>query len=172
MEHSIPLPMSMPSSLGEQAVIAPSPLPMTVVQKLEAILKRLTANKRLENIMSIYVEVRSSNVKASLQALNLDYLEISVAEFNDVQSMGGYIAQWGKHLEFAVKHLFEAEYKLCNDVFERYGLDVWKGCFAKIAAQAGIMAFLQFGKTVMESRKDPIKLLKLLDISDMLLKEI
>ncbi|GFS41989.1 exocyst subunit exo70 family protein G1 [Actinidia rufa] len=102
--------------------------------------------------------------RASLQALNLDYLEISVSEFNDVQSIEGYIAQWGKHLEFAVKHLFEAEYKLCNDVFERLGLDVWMGCFAKIAAQAGILAFLQFGKTVTESKKDPIKLLKLLDI--------
>lgn len=160
-ENSIPLPMS---SVDDQACIAPSPLPVAVIQKLQAILGRLIANKRLDNCISIYVEVRSSNVRASLQALNLDYLEISVSEFNDVQSIEGYIAQWGKHLEFAVKHLFEAEYKLCIDVFERIGLDVWMGCFAKIAAQAGILAFLQFGKTVTESKKDPIKLLKLLDI--------
>ncbi|KDP33456.1 hypothetical protein JCGZ_07027 [Jatropha curcas] len=163
-EHSVPLPMSSPSSLGQQAVIAPSPLPVTVIQKLQAILGRLIANNRLEKCISIYVEVRGSNVRASLQALDLDYLEISIAEFNDVQSIEGYIAQWGRHLEFAVKHLFEAEYKLCNDVFERIGLDVWMGCFAKIAAQAGILAFLQFGKTVTDSKKDPIKLLKLLDI--------
>ncbi|KAI5354745.1 hypothetical protein PRUPE_1G459300 [Prunus persica] len=164
MEHSVPLPMSSSSSLGEQACIAPSPLPVLVIQKLQAIIGRSIANNRLEKFISIYIEVRSSNVRASLQALNLDYLEISIAEFNDVQSIEGYIAQWGKHLEFAVKHLFEAEYKLCNDVFERIGLDVWMGCFAKIAAQAGILAFLQFGKTVTESKKDPIKLLKLLDI--------
>lgn len=163
-EHSVPLPMSSSSSLGEQACIAPSPLPVMVIQKLQAIIGRLIANNRLEKCISIYVEVRSSNVRASLQALKLDYLEISIAEFNDVQSIEGYIAQWGKHLEFAVKHLFEAEYKLCNDVFERIGLDVWMGCFAKIAAQAGILAFLQFGKTVTDSKKDPIKLLKLLDI--------
>ncbi|KAK9983960.1 hypothetical protein SO802_033485 [Lithocarpus litseifolius] len=163
-EHSNPLPMSSSSSLGEQACIAPSPLPVSVIQKLQAILGRLMANKRLDKCISIYVEVRSSNVRASLQALNLDYLEISVSEFNDVTSIEGYIAQWGKHLEFAVKHLFEAEYNLCIDVFERMGLDVWMGCFAKIAAQAGILAFLQFGKTVTESRKDPNKLLKLLDI--------
>lgn len=163
-EHSVPLPMSSPSSLGEQAVIAPSPLPVSVIQKLQAILGRLIANDRIEKCIMIYVEVRGSNVRASLQALDLDYLEISVTEFNDVQSIEGYIAKWGKHLEFAVKHLFEAEYKLCNEVFERIGLDVWMGCFAKIAAQAGILAFLQFGKTVTESKKDPIKLLKLLDI--------
>ncbi|KAE8710509.1 WRKY protein isoform 1 [Hibiscus syriacus] len=141
-EHSVPLPMSSPS-LGEQACIAPSPLPVTVIQKLQAILGRLIANNRLEKCITIYVEVRSSNVRASLKALDLDYLEISVSEFNDVQSIEGYIGQWGKHLEFAVKHLLEAEFKLCNDVFERIGLDVWMGCFAKIAAQAGILAFLQ-----------------------------
>ncbi|KAL0324013.1 UNVERIFIED_CONTAM: hypothetical protein Scaly_2368400 [Sesamum calycinum] len=164
MENSVPLPMSSPTLPGEQACIAPSPLPVAVIHKLQAILGRLAANERLEKCISIYIEVRSSNVRASLQALNLDYLEISVSEFNDVASIEVYIAQWGKHLEFAVKHLFEAEYKLCNDVFERMGLDVWKSCFAKIAAQAGILAFLQFGKTVTESKKDPIKLLKLLDI--------
>lgn len=161
-EHSVPLPMS--SSSGEQACIAPSPLPVAVIQKLQAILWRLIANDRLEKCISIYVEVRSLNVRASLKALNLDYLDMSISEFNDVQSIEGYIAQWGKHLEFAVKHLFEAEYKLCNDVFERIGVDVFMGCFSKIAAQAGILAFLQFGKTVTESKKDPIKLLKLLDI--------
>ncbi|XP_044470988.1 exocyst complex component EXO70A1-like [Mangifera indica] len=163
-EHTEPLPMSSPSALGEQACIAPSPLPVTVIQKLQAILGRLIVNNRLEECISIYVDVRGSNVRASLQALNLDYLEISTSEFSDVQSIEGYIAQWGRHLEFAVKHLFEAEFKLCNDVFERIGLDVWMGCFAKIAAQAGMLAFLQFGKTVTESKKDPIKLLKLLDI--------
>ncbi|KAL5852989.1 hypothetical protein ACOSQ3_008107 [Xanthoceras sorbifolium] len=163
-EHSVPLPMSTPPALGEQACIAPSPLPVAVIHKLQAILGRLIANNRLEKCISIYVEVRSSNVRASLQALDLDYLEISISEFNDVQSIEGYIARWGRHLEFAVKHLFEAEYKLCIDVFEKIGLDVWMGCFAKIAAQAGILAFLQFGKTVTASKKDPIKLLKLLDI--------
>ncbi|CAI9103683.1 OLC1v1002214C1 [Oldenlandia corymbosa var. corymbosa] len=163
-ENSVPLPMSSSPLPGEQACIAPSPLPVAVIQKLQAILGRLIVNNRLEKCISIYIEVRSLNVRASLRALNLDYLEISVSEFNDVLSIEGHIAQWGKHLEFAVKHLFEAEYKLCNDVFERLGLDVWMRCFAKIAAQAGILAFLQFGKTVTESKKDPIKLLKLLDI--------
>ncbi|KAF8110853.1 hypothetical protein N665_0078s0047 [Sinapis alba] len=164
-DNSVPLPMASPSSsLGDQPCIAPSQLPVTVIHKLQAILGRLRANNRLDKCISIYVEVRSLNVRASLQALDLDYLDISVTEFNDVQSIEGYIAQWGNHLEFAVKHLFEAEFKLCNDVFERFGSNVWMDCFSKIAAQAGMLAFLHFGKTVTDSKKDPIKLLKLLDI--------
>ncbi|KAL2514489.1 exocyst subunit exo70 family protein G1 [Forsythia ovata] len=134
------------------------------LRQLEVGEERVVLMTGFSRCLSIYIEVRSSNVRASLQALNLDYLEISVSEFNDVASIEGYIAKWGKHLEFAVKHLLEAEYKLCNDVFERMGLDVWKSCFADIAAQAGILAFLQFGKTITESKKDPIKLLKLLEI--------
>ncbi|KAK1430765.1 hypothetical protein QVD17_13755 [Tagetes erecta] len=163
-DNSIPLPMSSSPLKDEQACISPSPLPVPVIKKLQEIISGLIANNRLEKCKSIYVDVRSSIVRASLRALNLDYLEISVSEFNNVQNIEGYIANWSKHLEFAVKHLFEAEYKLCNDVFEKLGLDVWRGCFANIAAQAGMLAFLQFGKTVTESKKDPIKLLKLLDI--------
>ncbi|GKD91462.1 exocyst complex component EXO70A1, partial [Tanacetum coccineum] len=163
-ENSVPLPMSSSPVKDEQQCISPSQLPVPVIKKLQAILNSLIANNRLEKCKSIYVEVRSSIVRASLRALNLDYLEISVSEFNDVQSIEGYISKWSKHLEFAVKHLFEAEYKLCNDVFESLGVKVWRDCFANIAAQAGMLAFLQFGKTVTESKKDPIKLLKLLDI--------
>ncbi|KAJ0458235.1 putative exocyst complex component Exo70, cullin repeat-like-containing domain superfamily [Helianthus annuus] len=163
-ENSIPLPMSSSPLKDEQACISPSPLPVPVIKKLQEIIGGLIANNRLEKCKSVYVDVRSSIVRASLRALNLDYLEISVSEFNNVQNIEGYIANWSKHLEFAVKHLFEAEYKLCNDVFEKLGLYVWRGCFANIAAQAGMLAFLQFGKTLTESKKDPIKLLKLLDI--------
>uniref|UniRef100_A0A1D1XLR4 Exocyst subunit Exo70 family protein n=1 Tax=Anthurium amnicola TaxID=1678845 RepID=A0A1D1XLR4_9ARAE len=177
-DNSVPLPMapqppSPPSTPPEAAtgetqkpqVIAPSPLPVPVIQKLVVVLERLSANGRLERCIKAYIDVRSSNVRASLEALDLDYLEISTSEFNDVQSIESHISQWGKHVEFAVKHLFEAEYNLCCDVFERLGPpEVWMGCFAEIASQAGMLAFLKFGRTVTESKKDPIKLLKLLDI--------
>lgn len=164
-ENSVPLPM--PSSAADdqqQPCIAPSPLPRPVLQKIQLIIDRLTANNRLERCISIYVDVRSSNLKASLRELNLDYLEISISEFDNAQSIEGYIAKWGKHLEFSVKHLFEAEFELCNDVFEKLGNEVSMECFSKVANESGILSFLQFGMTVTESKKDPIKLLKLLDI--------
>ncbi|CAN6451053.1 unnamed protein product [Victoria cruziana] len=159
-----PLQMQQPADENETPCIAPSPLPGVVVQKLQAVLDRLIANGRLDRCIAIYTEVRSANARASLRSLNLDYLEISIDEFNGVQSIEGYIAQWGRHLEFAVKHLFELEYKLCGEVLERIGTDGWTECFAKIAEQAGMLDFLRFGKTVTESKKDPIKLVKMLDI--------
>ncbi|KAI3752037.1 hypothetical protein L2E82_23139 [Cichorium intybus] len=80
-ENSVPLPMSSSPLKNEQPYIAPSPLPVPIIQKRQEILGTLIANNRLEKCKSIYVDVLSENVRASLQALNLDYLEISVSEF-------------------------------------------------------------------------------------------
>ncbi|XP_059641323.1 exocyst complex component EXO70A1-like [Cornus florida] len=165
MENSFPLPMASSSvSVGEQACIASLPFPVPVIQKLQAIIEKLTTSNRLEKCISMYVEVRSLNARATLQALDLDYREISLSEFDSVQSVEGYIDQWCKHLEFAVKHVFELEYKLCENVFEKVGSDVWMGCFAKVTVQSGLHDFIKFGNTITKGKKDAIKLLKLLDI--------
>ncbi|XP_073011217.1 exocyst complex component EXO70A1 [Typha latifolia] len=164
-DHSTPLPMQSDSDV---VAIAPSPLPVAVVHKLLAILDRMAANDRLDRCVAAYVDVRVSNVHASLGALGLDYLE---EVCDDAQRLGPYVERWGRHLEFAVKHLFEAEYKLCLEVFERVGpAETGAACFAEVAAQAGILAFLRFGRTVADAKKDPIKLLRLLDIFNSLNK--
>jgi exocyst complex protein 7 len=64
----------------------------------------------------------------------------------------------------AVKQVFETEYKLCSDVFEKNGPEVWMDCFAKIVTQSGILSFLRFGKKITGCKNDPVKLMKLLDI--------
>ena len=159
-ENGVPLPIISSSS----SIVAPSSLPVFVIQKLQAIIERLSANNRLENCISTYIDIRSSNVTACLEALGLDYLEISIFEFDNFQNMESSIDLWSKHLEYAVKNLLELEYQLCNDVFEKIGLDISMDCFARIAIQSGFLAFIQFGNTVTESKKDAVKLFKLLKI--------
>ncbi|KAF9676465.1 hypothetical protein SADUNF_Sadunf08G0004800 [Salix dunnii] len=152
------------SSVGDQASISPSPLPVAVVQKLQAIIGRLSSDERLEKCMSTYVEIRSLYTRRSFQALDLNYLDLSISEFDDVQDVDCYIDKWCKHFQMAIKLVFEIEYKLCSDVFEKYEPDVWMDCFAKIAIQSGILSFLHFGKKITECKDVPIKILKLLDI--------
>ncbi|XP_019193290.1 PREDICTED: exocyst complex component EXO70A1-like [Ipomoea nil] len=143
----------------------PLPLPQPVLEKVQAIVERLGANDHLENCISVYVEVRSSNVRETLQALDLDYLEISLTELDSLQSLEDCIDQWGRHLEFAVKYVLEVEHRLCFEVFRKVGSDTtWMDCFAKIAVQSGIQNFFKFGNSVARSKKEAIKLLKLLDI--------
>ncbi|XP_050101892.1 exocyst complex component EXO70A1-like [Malus sylvestris] len=142
--------------------IASSPLLVPVVQKLQAIVERLNAADRLEKCILLYAEARSLNARRSLQALDLDYLEIEVSEFDDLQSIDS--DQWSEHLELVVKHFLELEYKLCNNVFEKTGLDAWKRCIARFTREFRLVSFLQFGRSVTKIKKGPLKLLKLLDI--------
>lgn len=164
-DHSVSLHLAPPLLTGEnQGFIGFSLLPESVVQELQLILTRLKANNRIENCISIYIEVRSLNAELSLRTLGLDYLETSVDDLSNMQSIEDHINRWSKHLELAVKHLCEPEFKLCNDIFEKIESEVGTRCFAEIASQSGFISLLQFGRKVAQTKKDPIKLLNLLDI--------
>ncbi|OMO65529.1 Exocyst complex protein Exo70 [Corchorus olitorius] len=135
-----------------------------ILQKLQAIVERLNASNRLKNCMSIFVEVRSLSARKRLQALDLDYLEKSIMEFDDLQEMESCIDEWSKHMEFIVKNVLENEHRLCKEVFGSVGSSVWMGCYAKIASQSGILSLLQFAMSIADSTKCPNKLLNLLQI--------
>ncbi|XP_023547800.1 exocyst complex component EXO70B1-like [Cucurbita pepo subsp. pepo] len=164
-DHSVSLHLAPALLTSEnQDFIGFSLLPESIVQKLQLILTKLKANDQIENCISIYIEIRSSNAELSLRTLGLDYLETSVDELSNMQSIEDHINRWSKHLELAVKHLYEPECKLCNDIFEKIEPEVRTKCFAKIASQSGFLPLLQFGRKVTQTKKDPIKLLNLLDI--------
>lgn len=163
VEHSTPLAMKSP----DPASIAPPRIPASVVRRLSLILDRLAANGRLDICSTTYADARGETVSASLRALGLDYLRETTTE--DAQALSPSVDLWGRHLEFAVHHLLEAERKLCVAVFEKRP-EAASPCFAEIAARAGILDFLKFGRAVADARKDPIKLLRLLDVFDSLNK--
>lgn len=159
--NSVPLPLS---SLASSSPIGLQALPASVTGNLQAIIERFNANGRLDNCKSIYVQVRGLNTRRSLQALDLSYLEISPAKFEEVESIESHIEQWGRNLELLVKSLLEMEYRFSSKIFEKISAEAWMECFAKIAIESGILSFLRFGRDVTESKTDPIKLLNLLDI--------
>ncbi|OIW17229.1 hypothetical protein TanjilG_02518 [Lupinus angustifolius] len=147
--------LSLASSVGHQ------PFPDSVVVKLQTIVERLNANDRLDKCKSMYVEVRGTNAQTSIKTLDFSYLEILIAELDNIPS---YIDQWGLHLELVVKNVVKFEYKLCSKVFEKIGKEECIECFAKIAIESGILSLLQFGRNVCNSKNNPNKLLKLLHI--------
>ncbi|KAJ8447564.1 hypothetical protein Cgig2_031177 [Carnegiea gigantea] len=138
------------------------------VPELHAIIERLKANDRMENCITIYSDIRSSNARAALQRLNLSYLEIEISESDSVQKFEDHIVQWGNHVEFALKNVLHAEYDLCKSILEKHGADVPLSCFARITAQSGFLAILEFGDKITKAKKDAIKLLKLLDMFQVL----
>ena len=109
-----------------------------VVQKLQAVIERLSANKWLEICVSTYIDVPSSNVRECLELLGLDYLEMSVFQFDNLQET--------------------------DEVFKNNGSNVSVDCFVRIATESGFLDFIRFGNTVAERKKDAVKLFKLLKI--------
>ncbi|KAL1827852.1 hypothetical protein DCAR_0207050 [Daucus carota subsp. sativus] len=148
--------------------------PVPVVEKLQLILERLTANNQLDRCVSIYTEVRAFNLQATVQALDFGYLETtSLSEFDSLQSVESCIEKWSDDLEFVVKHLLELEYRASNAVFNREvdGLDVANECFAKTVMKCGLLQrFIKFANTITRGKKEAVKLLKLLDIFESLNK--
>ncbi|KAJ1260659.1 hypothetical protein BS78_10G250000 [Paspalum vaginatum] len=164
-DNSAPLAMADPGGGGSApAPPAPARIPAPAVRKLALILDRLAAHGRLDRCAAAYADARGQTVSASLRALGLEYLgEAS----EDAQALSPGVERWGRHLEFAVHHLLEAERRLCVAVFERRPDDA-APCFAEVAARAGVLDFIRFGRAVADARKDPIKLLRLLDVFDAL----
>ncbi|MBA0594765.1 exocyst complex component EXO70A1 [Gossypium raimondii] len=169
-ESNAPLGFTNSSSpwTAEQAYNAALPLPGPILRKLQAIVEKLNTGNRTNSCISVFIEVRSLNAKNSLRALDLDYLENAVEEYDDVQDMEGCIHEWSKHMEFIVKCVLESEHMLCKEVFGSLASGAWTGCFAKIAVESGILLFLRFGMSIAESKKSPIKLLHLLIIFSVL----
>ncbi|KAL9169584.1 hypothetical protein ABFS82_04G088400 [Erythranthe guttata] len=134
------------------------------IQEMQDIVEVLAANNRLEKSVSIYADNRIENFRLTLQALDLDYLNIKLSETDSVETVDSYIDEWGKHMEFAVRHLLRKEYNLCSEVYRKFGSDVSMNCFAKIAGECGFTYILDFGSRVCRCKKEAIKLLSLLRV--------
>lgn len=134
------------------------------VQELRGITEVMAANNRLDRCVRVHAESRIAKARASLQSLNLEYLDIRLSEIDSVQSVEVYINQWDKHMEFAVRNVLQKEYKLCSEVYQEFGSNVWMDCFAKIARECGFLEIFDFGTSVCKCKKEAIKLLSLLKL--------
>lgn len=134
------------------------------VQELQGITEVMAANNRLDQCVRIHAESRIAKARATLQSLNLDYLDIRLSEIDSVQSVEVYINQWDKHMEFVVRNVLHKEYMLCSEVYQKFGPNVWMHCFAKIATDCGFLDIFDFGSTVCKCKKEAIKLLSLLKV--------
>ncbi|KFK35832.1 hypothetical protein AALP_AA4G042900 [Arabis alpina] len=91
---------------------------------------------------------------------NLEREFEQILEEEEVLSEGD-IDQWKLHMEIAVKDIYEVESKLCFEVFEDENVRL--RCFGGIASNSGIIPLLRFGSRISKCKKDPPKLLKLLE---------
>ncbi|VVB00544.1 unnamed protein product [Arabis nemorensis] len=128
------------------------------VRKLQAIIKRLDAHTQLTKCVSVYIKIRTTVIQ---KRFKIGYLEKTITEADNVHDLEGDIDQWRLHMEIAVKEIYEFESKLCSEVFEEENVRL--RCFGAIASNSRIIPLLRFGSRISKCKKDPPKLLKLLD---------
>ncbi|KAM7254066.1 hypothetical protein ACFE04_031748 [Oxalis oulophora] len=139
-------------------------IPELPIQTLQSIFDRLHANGRVSKCLSVYIEARVSFVRKIFLDMDLAFLDKPLTEFDDTQDFEEDIDKWCKYFEVAIKKVFDLEFSLCNGVFKRE-TDFSVSCFAEIAVQSSyIVNFLQFGMKITQCKKNPIKLIKLLDV--------
>ncbi|KAL0696708.1 hypothetical protein Bca4012_063888 [Brassica carinata] len=143
--------------LHEEEVLSESNL-----RDLKAIIKRLDAQTRLTNCVHVYIKNRTRVIQKRFE---IDYLERTITEADNLHDIEGYIDQWRSDMELAVKEIYEFESNLCYEVFKDVGEehDVPLYCFGEIASNSGIIPLLRFGSRISKCKKGPPKLLKLLE---------
>ncbi|KAF8101045.1 hypothetical protein N665_0211s0034 [Sinapis alba] len=140
----------------EEEVLSESDL-----RDLQAIIKRLDAHTQLTNCVPVYIKNRTRVIQKRFE---IDYLERTITEADNVQDIEGYIDQWRLDMEIAVKEIYEFESNLCYEVFKDVGEEhVPLRCFGEIASNSGIIQLLRFGSRISKCKKGPPKLLKLLE---------
>lgn len=162
-------PPSFTDGKDEVNSVAPSPLPVEVIQSLQLIADRLNTCGRIQSCGSAYAEVRGLIVRSRLRDMSYDYIDISTSEMDNVQTIEDHIETWRKNMEFAIKYLLDSEYSLVEEVFALVSEDTQSEIFADTAIKSGILELISFGYNVTKCKKDPIKLLKLLEVFEALI---
>ncbi|EFJ09561.1 hypothetical protein SELMODRAFT_184479 [Selaginella moellendorffii] len=144
------------------AVVLPMLLPPRIVPQLHDIAERMIGSGHHQQCLKTYRDARASVLEQSLRKLGVEKLTREDVQKLQWEVLEGKIGNWIQHMRAAVKLLFAAEWKLCNQVFD--GLDPYReACFAEIT-QNSFSVLSSTGEAIARSKKSPEKLFVLLDM--------
>ncbi|KAH0449768.1 hypothetical protein IEQ34_020460 [Dendrobium chrysotoxum] len=113
-----------------------------------------------------FSETRSSALEQSLRKLGVEKLSKEDVQKMPWEVLEAKIGNWIHYMRIAVKLLFAAERKICDQIFD--GINVLKDrCFAEVTADSVLMLF-SFGDAIAKSKRSPEKLFVLLDMYEIM----
>ncbi|KAL0905504.1 hypothetical protein M5K25_023928 [Dendrobium thyrsiflorum] len=128
-------------------------------------LQTIQAGKQ-DQCVKIYCETRSSALEQSLRKLGVEKLSKEDVQKMPWEVLEAKIGNWIHYMRIAVKLLFAAERKICDQIFD--GINVLKDrCFAEVTADSVLMLF-SFGDAIAKSKRSPEKLFVLLDMYEIM----
>ncbi|GJZ59915.1 exocyst complex component EXO70A1-like protein [Tanacetum coccineum] len=152
---------------AENAVYKPPVLiPPRVLPLLQDLAQHMVQAGHTQQCLIVYRDTRSQVLQESLQQLGVEKLTKDDVQKIQWEVLELKIGTWIHFMRIAVKLLFAAERKVCDQMFE--GLDSLKDqCFADVT-KGSVAMLLSFGDAVAKSKRSPEKLFVLLDMYEIM----
>ncbi|GLJ36472.1 hypothetical protein SUGI_0732370 [Cryptomeria japonica] len=153
---------------GSKFDIAPAVLqtlvPVKMLPELFEIAKHMISSGHHQQCTKIYREIRLSCLNQTLLKCGVDKLSKDDVQKLSWESFEAKIGTWIQCLQIAVKILYTAEWRICNQMF--YELDPHRECCFAEVTEPSMKQLLNFGEAMLKNRKTSEKLFVILDMYD------
>ncbi|CAO2836356.1 unnamed protein product [Amaranthus hypochondriacus] len=155
------------SKSSENAVYTPPALiPPRILPLLHNLAQQMVHAGHSQQILKIYRDTRASVLEQSLRKLGVEKLSKEDVQKMQWEVLEAKIGNWIHFMRIAVKLLFAAERKVCDQIFE--GIDTLRDqCFADVTGSS-VELLLSFGDAIAKSKRSPEKLFVLLDMYEIM----
>ncbi|KAI3734600.1 hypothetical protein L6452_14072 [Arctium lappa] len=152
---------------AENAVFTPLILiPPRVLPLLHDLAQHMVQAGHIQQCLTIYRDTRSPVLEETLQKLGVEKLSKDDVQKMQWEVLELKIGTWIHFMRIAVKLLFSAERRVCDQMFE--GIESLKDqCFAEVTA-GSVAMLLSFGDAIAKSKRSPEKLFVLLDMYEIM----
>ncbi|KAJ9546013.1 hypothetical protein OSB04_025720 [Centaurea solstitialis] len=152
---------------AENAVYNPPVLiPPRVLPLLHYLAQHMVQAGHTQQCLIIYRDTRSQVLQESLHQLGVEKLSKDDVQKIQWEVLELKIGTWIHFMRIAVKLLFAAERKVCDQMFE--GIESLKDqCFAEVT-KGSVAMLLSFGDAIAKSKRSPEKLFVLLDMYEIM----
>ncbi|KAK7393126.1 hypothetical protein VNO78_21580 [Psophocarpus tetragonolobus] len=141
-------------------------IPPRILPMLNNLAQQMVQASHQQQLLQIYRDTRSKVLEESLQKLGVEKLSKDEVQKLQWEVLEAKIGNWIHFMRIAVKLLFAAERKVCDQIFEGFD-SLSDQCFAEVTIKS-ISMLLSFGEAIANSKRSPEKLFVLLDMYEIL----
>ncbi|XP_068659765.1 exocyst complex component EXO70A1-like [Aristolochia californica] len=152
-------------SLENAVYTPPTLIPPRIMPLLHDLAVQMVQAGHQQQCSKIYRDTRASVLEQSIRKLGVERLNKDDVQKMQWEVLEAKIGNWIHYMRIAVKLLFAAEKKVCDQIFE--GVDLRDICFAEVTANSVAM-LLSFGEAIARSKRSPEKLFVLLDMYEIM----
>ncbi|KAL5976493.1 hypothetical protein ACLOJK_020826 [Asimina triloba] len=144
----------------------PTLIPPRIIPLLHDLAQQMVQAGYQQQCVTIYRETRASVLEQSLRKLGVEKLSKEDVQKMQWEVLEAKIGNWIHYMRIAVKLLFAAESKVCEQIFE--GMDSIKDqCFGEVTS-GSLAMLLSFGEAIAKGKRSPEKLFVLLDMYEIM----